>query len=134
MVVTPMAVRLTRVLPIESLSIRIAVLQYEAQHGQAGTGQRDKNDATPPEKIGGHQHDNDVEDGNRDVQRCKSVNCKDYDSECSGNELRSRPVAECRWEGRYGSSRLCPFCMPCGQCWQYCTAIASIAMRRTLPL
>src|SRR5208282_1841316 len=22
-------------------------------------------------------------------------------------------------EGKYGSSRLCPFCMPCGQCWQY---------------
>jgi hypothetical protein len=55
------------------------VLQYEAQNGQAGTGQRDKNDATPPEKIGSHQHNNDVENGNRDVQRGKSVNYKDYD-------------------------------------------------------
>src|ERR1700716_3274354 len=75
------------------------LLKKEAKSVKAGTGQRDKNDATPPEKIGSHQHNNDVEDGNRDVQRSKSVNYKDYDRECSGNERRSWPVAECRGRG-----------------------------------
>jgi hypothetical protein len=41
----------------------VAALQHETEHGQAGAAERDKNDAAPPQKIGAHQHDDDVEDG-----------------------------------------------------------------------